>query len=226
VAATQGNLLTCRMTCWDSPAGWAFTSSDVHDSSGTPKNFNIDVSVKDGVSFSGCVISSLIVPSGLTSPLLSVNTQASKVATFDEWTGTVASSVLDTTGSNHDSGSNVTTGTSGSINTAATVGIVFAVVSVNAASSAVGIVTTGTSFAVDTVEQDPNTYIGASHDSRTATVTSQTGLQDSWTWNTASVWCGCIASYLAAAGGNPPGLGPTVGMTEPLMLAAQSAMMR
>lgn len=58
--------------------------------------------------------------------------------------------------------------------------------------------------------------------------TTATARNPTWTWTNGKDWSIEIASFKAAAGatGLPPGLGPEVGMTEPVVIASQAAMMR
>jgi len=202
-APTLNNLLTGRF--W----GWPYTpaSTDVKDSSGTPVNFAEDKASPNQDSMNAAVYS-LLVPSGLTTPLKNVNTATALLGIFDEWSGNATSSVLDVTASNN-STTGVTSGTSGSLNTGANAGIIFAVVAQSGAGSADTITTTGTSFTNDATEANNNTYQAGSADERTASVASQSGVQDSWTFAASGTYTALIASYNASSGTTLSG-GPTL----------------
>jgi hypothetical protein len=193
-----GNLLTCRVVGWTS-GGMTFVAANVKDSSSTPKTFNLDVQRSDGgIHFSGSAVFSLIVPSGLTMPLLVTSSSSgdARIAVFDEWTGNATSAVLDATNSNQDGGSGSSSMSTGTINTGATCGLILAATSFNISSSAAGITTTGSGFTQDIVENDSNSYEGASCDSRLVSPASQSGLQDTWTASAGSAsWGAVIASY-------------------------------
>jgi len=193
----------------------------VVDSSGTPKQFALDKTSpnQDGMDTS---MHSLVVPSGLTSPLKNTNTSGALLGVFDEWSGNATSSVLDVTSSNN-STTGVTSGTSGTLNTGANAGIIFSVVAQSGAGSSDTITTTGTSFTNDVTEPNNNTYQAGSADSRTVSTASQTGVQDSWTFAQSGTYTALIASYNAPAGG--AAAAPEVHMS-PAMMCGDMAMAR
>jgi len=215
-APTLNNLLTGRF--W----GWSYTpaSTDVKDSSGTPVIYALDVSSPNN-SGMDTAMHSLVVPSGLTTPLKNVNTVGALIGVFDEWSGNAITSVLDVTNSKTDTTS-VTSGTSGTLNTGANAGIIFSIVAQAGSGGADTITTTGTSFINDVTEPDNNTYQAGSADERTAATTSQTGVQDSWTFAQTGAYTALIASYNAPAGGAAP---PEVHMS-PAMMCGDGAMAR
>lgn len=224
VAPTVANLLTCRGSGYHS-GGWTPSNTNVHDSTGTPKNFTADSQFNGTVDFGGVGIWSLIVPAGLTTPLVEAVTQALGTVVFDEWSGNDSSSVLDQVNSNDNHVTPQNAGNSGSINTGASAGIALAVACMDSGDLTT-ITTTGTSFVQDIVEQASASWQTLSADKRTATIASQTGIQDSWTWNGSAVtWQACIASYKVPAASLPPGLGPA-GEMEMATQSAISAMMR
>ena len=194
----QNNLLTGRFFGCGGGAGYAPVSTDVKDSTGTPKLFNQDVVAPQQGAQNDAAIYSLVVPSGLTTPLKNVNTTAVLEGIFDEWSGNATTSVLDQTNS-HLVATNATTTNTGTINTGANAGLILAALYMGDPTDGTGLTTTGTSFTANAVETQDLTFGlgngGGSCDSRTASCASQSGLQDVWTWTNAQPSTACIASY-------------------------------
>jgi len=220
-APTLNNLLTGRFFGWAGGAGYVPASTDTKDSNGTPVNYALNTSGTNTNGI-GTAIYSLVVPSGLTTPLKNTNTVTVLEGVFDEWSGNATTSVFDVTSHNSDV-TNVTSGTSGSINTGANAGLALAVVAQGGGGSTDTITTTGTSFVNDITEPDNNNWQAGSADSRTVNVAAQTGLQDSWTFAIAGVFTATIASYNAPAGG--AAAAPEVHMS-PAMMCGDMAMAR
>lgn len=209
-APTLNNLLTGRFWGWQATV-YTPGASDVKDSSGTPKTYTKDVSTTVAAGEGGAIYS-LVVPSGLTTPLKNVNTTSSLIGVFDEWSGNATSSVLDQTNSNNAAtvvqGSTVTY-TGSAINTGANAGIVFAIFTCDDASteSAGDPSTTGTSFVQDIVEPDGSGFVLGSGDHRTTNAASQSGLKDTWSVlrsSGTSAALDVIASYNVPSGGGGP----------------------
>jgi hypothetical protein len=215
-APTLNNLLTAR--CW----GWPYTptSTDVKDSSGTPVNFAQDkISPnQDGMQ---ATIYSLVVPSGLTTPLKNVSTSGDLLGIFDEWSGNATSAVLDVTSSNNSTTAS-TSATSGTLNTGANAGIILAIVAQAGAGGADTVTTTGTNFVNDATEPDNNTYQVGSADHRTVSTASQSGVQDSWTFAASGTNTALIASY----NGTAAAAGPPETLMSPAMMCGDGAMAR
>lgn len=217
VAPTLNNLLTFRGHGWRS-GGFVPGATDVKDSSGTPKNFARDVSATVGTA-EGVTINSLLVPSGLTTPLKNTSTATILVGIFDEWSGNVTSTPLDT--SNTKNTSTIPTGgsstyTGATINTSADAGLVLACFSDDdAVTETAGTLTsTGSSFTQNCVEVNGSSFSYGSEVSRTATLAGQTGLGNTWSvQNTSALTLpavDCIASYNALPSGPPPSYDPGV----------------
>jgi hypothetical protein len=197
-APTVGNLITFR-TWGFTAAGITYGASDVTDSSGTPKTFTRDVFLNGSASTGASAIYSLVVPSGLTTPVKDTNTGSFRTGVFDEWSGNATTSTLDNTHTN--SGAAGTSGTTGAgFNTGANAGLVLDAVAQDGGNSNEAITTTGTSFTQDIVQQDGNVSQAGAADSRTASAASQTGLVNTWTWTSSVVYHAVIASYNAIAG--------------------------
>lgn len=212
-APTLNNLLTCRSWSFNV----AYASGDIQDSSGTPKNFTLDVQETGGGGDTGhSVIASLLVPSGLTTPLLDVNGSGDRSVIFDEWSGNDTTNILDQTNVN---GGNGTTGSSGTVNTSSNCGLALAVTE-NTNGTLVSS-TGGADWNQDSTDSG-NTVRGA-EDWRTNNVASQIGLSESWSWSGTHTFNGCIATYNSPAI-LPPGLGPVVQMQQEFHF--DSALMR
>lgn len=203
-APTLNNLLTGRFYHGGGAAN-IFGASDCKDSSGTPKTYTQDVT-GFGTN-SGCSsIYSLIVPSGLTTPLQETSAAAggnSMQAIFDEWSGNATSSPLDQTNIGNSTTTNTSSGTGPSINTGASAGLVLSAMVERGVGTNAGIAVTGTSFNGDGIEQNNSSFDSGAIDSRTASAASQTGLHDSWTWTagaTSNEFQASIASYKVPAG--------------------------
>jgi hypothetical protein len=198
-APTVGNLLTYR-TWGFTGAGITYGASDVTDSSGTPKTFTRDAFLNGSASTGASAIYSLVVPSGLTTPVKDTNTGSFRTAIFDEWSGNATTSVLDNSHTNN--GAAGTTGTTGAgFNTGANAGLVLDAVAQDGGNSNEAITATGTSFTQDVVQQDGNVSQAGAADERTASAASQTGLVDTWTWVSNVVYHAVIASYNVPSGG-------------------------
>lgn len=205
-APTLNNLLTARLWCNSNTT--VYGATDTKDSSGTPKSYNQDVVKDDATSHNKCSIYSLIVPSGLTTPLknTSAGTNFTNQGIFDEWSGNATSSVLDATnssipaaGASPQNGASITTGASAGI--ALTV---FSVAGNGVAND--GITDTGTSFSQDAVSNNSTTFDSGEADRRTASVVSAT-LNDQISWTSVGNFTAVnvIASYkLPPAGGGTP----------------------
>ena len=198
-APTLNNLLTCRTWGWKN-TNFTPGASDVKDSSGTPKTFHL---FKAGTAESGAnaAIYDVVVPSGLTTPLKQAAGATDILAVFDEWSGNDSTTPEDVANSNQ-SASNVTSGTSGTLNTGANAGLVLSVVQQDGAGT-ITITVTGTSFSQDAFESDNNNYQAGSADRRTSSVASQTGLQDAWTFSGAGTYSAVIGSFNASSGVTP-----------------------
>ena len=203
VGPTLNNLLSCRV--WKNSLSSDITTTDVTDSSGTPKVFNGDVLKTDNTgSGNQAAIYSLVVPSGLTTPLKDTRyhniTGASLQLIFDEWAGNASSSVLDQTNLAVPA-SSASPVNGASINAGANAGLVLTVFSVGGNGVANdGITSTGTNFVQDAVENDSITNDAGEAAHRITSVAGNTiHDQVSWTSSGNLIPVNVIASYNAPA---------------------------
>jgi hypothetical protein len=181
-APTLNNLLTCRNWGYQNFIGGAA------DSSGTPKNFNVSDNQSVGGN-GGVGIFHLVVPSGLTTPLVETSpSNGSHYTFFDEWTGNDPSNAFDTSNSGTASTGSADTGT---INTGTNAGLALACyVQIFGPGGS----NTGTNFTDDGTQS--GTFSGAVA-SRTTACAGQTGLHDTWSTSGGNAWGAVVASFNA-----------------------------
>lgn len=198
---TQNNLAMVLATNDSSVTPGA---TDFKDSSGTPKNLNLNKS--SGLfTVAAAAAYSLVVPAGFTSPLKGL---ATVTWMGIEWSGNATSSVVDNSASTGSSGSTASPLTGTSLTTGANAGLVVTALTVNTGNAASGLTVTGTNFSDtfsashDGTDQNDNTQDAGTGNWNTTSVASTT-LHNSWSWtggnmaNRAEV----IVSYNVSGGG-------------------------
>jgi hypothetical protein len=213
-APTLNNLLTHQSWGWDASPGYTPGATDARDSSGTPKNYTLDASLGGiaGHTNFGVACYSLVVPSGLTTPLRNANTGVDTlVGYFAEWSGNATSSVVDAT--NTASGSASTPQNGPSLTTGANAGMVLSTLVIDVGSVAEA----GTNFVNDAIETDNSTWQGGAAGHRFTSVASTT-LNDQFTFAGGAPWYeAVIVSYnLPAGGGFDPSTVPPLAATHAL----------
>lgn len=216
-APTLNNLLTCREFGYDYTA-YTNGATDFRDSSGTPKTGTRDV-FQDAATGGdgGLSIYSMLVPSGLTTPVKNIQASPFNTAAIDEWSGNATSSIVDATLVKTTT-SGAGTGNTNALSTGASAGLVLASLNQYGAANPENITSTGTSFTQDVAEQNGTTSPGAAV-WRTASVASAS-ITETWTWASSVNYRTVIASYNATGAAAGP-VGKTAGTRQAVNRASR-----